>query len=86
MQCAVVCCGVMQRNTRVSLGNAALSSVSVCCSVRQCVAVCRSKTLAQVSKMPHFGLFRCVTVCGSVSRCVAVCCSETFAQVSTVAC
>jgi len=69
LQCAAVCCSMLQRvaggndkELRLSYGVAQVKCLAVCCSVLQCVAVC-------------CGVLQCVAVyCGVLQR-VAVCCS-----------
>ena len=65
LQCAAVCCSMLQR-----VGRSVVQCVAVCCSVLQCVAVCLA--VCNVSPPPPT---ECVVVCCSVLQCVAVCCS-----------
>jgi len=57
-----------------------LQYVAVCCSVLQCVAVCRSRRPTTcIYDAPGYTYLcremQCVAVCCSVLQCVAVCCS-----------
>ena len=51
---------------------------AVCCSVLQCVAVCRSHAIHTYSECVAVccSVLQCVAVCCSVLQCVAVCCSH----------
>ena len=53
-----------------------LQCVAACCSVLQCVAVCRERICGNVSPtLPGTIVLQGVAVCCSVVKCGAVCCS-----------
>ena len=69
MQCAAVCCSVLQR---VAVCYSVLQYNAVCCSAVQCIAV-NCSVLQCVAV--RCSVMQCVTVCCSILQCAAVCCS-----------
>jgi len=59
MQCAAVCCSVIQRAMSIVSDAPQNAAVGMCCSVSQCIAVCCS-------------VLQCDAVCCSVMQCDAV--------------
>jgi len=69
LQYVAMCCNLLQWVTCAAVDSSKQCNVAhmLCCSVSQCVAVCRS--------VLQRGL-QCVAACGRGLQCVAVCCGE----------
>jgi len=88
LQCVAVSCSVLQCVRSLP----SPSSLRVCCSVLQCVAVCCSvlTRVALCSCVLQYAAvccseLQCVAVCCSVLQCVTVCCSVRTPPLSSLA-